>query len=368
MQPDRDLDRDLSAAGARARADRDFAPDRDFAVDLRDRLLAQLPDAPSAPRVGWSLGHLFRLPRLVPLAAASLLLVGAVVAGRDLYVALGDDPTPTPVPSVEATPSVTLVPVETVEALPSASLEATAAPTAVPTPEPTAEPTPKPTPKPTPVPTPVPPPPIGVLSLAATGCPGGIVLDWSMYDGAAAFNHYTTLRSTSDSIPKAYPPQGGAVDPGGTYATNVGKTSAVDADIPAGVTHYYRTMAFDADDGVIAASSVTSAVASPVGSLGSLAVGAVAEGTKMLWTSYAGPEPCFTYYKVVYSESNPSPSYLGGDPYLAAISDPTTDRYVAGPEALISGHTYYLRVQVIRATDLGGFLVAQTDVATYPVP
>jgi hypothetical protein len=189
-----------------------------------------------------------------------------------------------------------------------------------------------------------------------------------MYDGAAAFNHYTTLRSTSDSIPKAYPPQGGAVDPGGTYATNVGKTSAVDADIPAGVTHYYRTMAFDADDGVIAASSVTSAVASPVGSLGSLIVGPVAEGTKMKWTPYAGPEACFTYYKVVYSETNPSPSYLGGDPYLAAIGDPAADRHIAGPEALISGHTYYLRVQVIRATDLGGFLVAQTDVVPYTVP
>ncbi|MEX0626054.1 MAG: hypothetical protein WD402_05885, partial [Chloroflexota bacterium] len=60
--------------------------------------------------------------------------------------------------------------------------------------------------------------------------------------------------------------------------------------------------------------------------------------------------------------------HLGGDPYLAALGDPSTDRYVAGPEALISGHTYYLRVQVIRATDLGGFLVAQTDVATYTVP
>jgi hypothetical protein len=88
----------------------------------------------------------------------------------------------------------------------------------------------------------------------------------------------------------------------------------------------------------------------------------------MLWTAYAGPGACFTYYKVVYSETNPSPSYLGGDPYLAAIGDPATDRYVAGPEALIPDHTYYLRVQVIRATDLGGFLVAQTDVTLYTVP
>ncbi|MEX0626431.1 MAG: hypothetical protein WD402_07795, partial [Chloroflexota bacterium] len=81
MQPDRDFDRLLAAAGSRARTDRDAAPDRDFAVDLRDRLLAQLPDGSPEPRTGWSLGHLFRLPRLLPLAAGTLLLAGAVVAG-----------------------------------------------------------------------------------------------------------------------------------------------------------------------------------------------------------------------------------------------------------------------------------------------
>ncbi len=202
---------------------------------------------------------------------------------------------------------------------------------------------------------------MGVLSLAATGCPGGVVLDWSAYDGAAAFNHYLTLRNTSESIPEAYPPQG-------AHSSVLEKTSAVDAELSPGVTYYYRSMAFNADDSVIAASSVTSAVASPVGSLGSLGVGAVAEGTKMAWTAYSGSGACFTYYKVVYSEENPTPSYLGGDPYLAALSDPSTDRYIAGLEALVPAHTYYLRVQVIRGSDLGGFLVAQSDVATYTVP
>jgi len=367
MQPDRDLDleRLLAAAGARARstADRDAAPDRDFSADLRERLLAQLPDSSPEPRTGWSLGHLFRLPRLVPLAAAAVLVVAGVVAGRDLYVALGDHPTPTPVPSLEASPSApaTVAPDATAVATASASAEPTPEPTAVPTPEPTAKPTPKATPAPTPV-------PLAMLSLAATGCPGGVVLDWSPYEGEGAFNHYTTLRNTSESIPKAYPPQGGAVDPGGTYTTDPTKTSAVDAELSAGVTYYYRTMAFNGDDGVIAASGVTSAVATPVGSLGALSVGAVAEGTKLAWTWFTGSEGCFTWYKLVYSEENPSPSYLGGDPYLAALSDPGITQWVAGSEVLVSGHTYYLRVQVIRATDLGGFLVAQTDVATYTVP
>jgi outer membrane biosynthesis protein TonB len=370
MQPDRDLDRDLdrllSDAGARARADRDAAPDRDFAVDLRDRLLAQLPGAPSAPRVGWSLGHLFRLPRLVPLAAASLLLAGAVVAGRDLYVALGDHPTPTPVPSVEATPSPSVEPAETAPALPSATAEATAAPTAVPTPEPTAEPTPKPTPKPTPEPTPVPTPAIGSLSLWPSTCNGGVVLNWSMYEGGGAFNHYTTLRSTSPDIPAAYPPSGGAVDPGTTYTSYAEKTSAYDSAIAAGVTWYYRTMAFNAEDEVIAVSSVASAIGKPVKALGVLGVSAVAEGTNLTWTPYGGPGECFTYYKIAYSQTDTTPSYLEGDPYLAAISDQGAGSFTS-PD-LVSGQTYYIRVQAIRSTYTGGFLVAETDVATYTVP
>jgi hypothetical protein len=372
MQPDRDLDMErlLAAAGSRARADRDAAPDRDFSADLRDQLLAQLPDSSHEPRTGWSLGHLFRLPRLVPLATAAVLVVAAVVAGRDLYVALGDHPTPTPAPSLEALPSVTFAPTFAPIATEPPTAEATPSATLAPTPLPTAVPTPKPTPKPTPEPTPMPPPPLGVLSLAATGCPGGVVLDWSGYEGEGAFHHYTTLRSTSESIPKAYPPAGGAVDPGGTYTTDPSKTSAVDAELSAGVTYYYRTMAFNAVNGVIAASGVTSAVAAPRGSLGPLSVGAVAEGTKLAWTAFAGSEGCFTWYKLVFSEENPSPSYLGGDPYLAALENPAASSYVTptGGEGLQSGHTYYLRVQVIRATDLGGFLVAQTDVATYTVP
>ena len=44
MQPDRDLDldRDLAAAGDRARLASSVQPDRDFAASLRDRLLAPL--------------------------------------------------------------------------------------------------------------------------------------------------------------------------------------------------------------------------------------------------------------------------------------------------------------------------------------
>ena len=381
-----DLERDLAAAGDRARS-ADFAsrPDRGFSDDLRDRLLSQLPDRGAAesdrdrdhgPRVGWSLGQLFRVPRFVPALVATALVFAAAVGARELYVAVGNGGTPTPVPSVSAEPSsepsvreslkpivlYTFKPIPTLEPTPSATAVPTPAPTVKPTPKPTAVPTPKP--DPTPVPTPV----LGSLSLWPTTCNGGVVLNWSMYEGAGAFNHYTTLRSTSAEIPAAYPPSGGAVDPGTTYTGYAEKTSAYDIGVDPGVTYYYRTMAFNADDGVIAVSSVASAMGKPVKALGVLVVGPVAEGTQLTWTPYGGSPDCFTYYKLVYSETNPLPAYLEGDPYLAAISDQATGTFAASSTQLVSGTKYYLRVQALRATHAGSFLVAQTDVAIYPVP
>ena len=361
----------LAAAGDRARSAASAPPDRAFSADLRDRLMTAagdreaLPDRERGPRVAWSLPSFFRMPRLLPVAVASLLLIAGVVAARELYVAIGNRPDATPVPSVEI-----LVPSESVAApIFSASGEPTSTESAAPIPAHTAAPTAKPTAKPTAVPTAVPPPPLVAMSLTATGCAGGVVLDWSQYDGDF-FNHYTTLRNTTNSIPMAYPPQGGAVDPGGTYTTNVGKTSASDAGVAWGTTYYYRAMAFNADDIVIGASSVVSAVAGPVASLGTLgAAPDVTPGdTDLTWTTYSGAPDCFNWYKLVYSETNSSPSYLEGDPYLAAISNQATGSYVASGSDLLSGHTYYLRVQVLRFTALGAFVVAESDVNFYPVP
>jgi len=363
---ERELARMLSAAGSRAR-DRAAIPDRAFAADLRERLLSQLPDQEHEHRTGWALPQLFRMPRLAPVGIAAVLLLAGIVAGRDLYVSLGNRSTPTPEPTVSQEPSVqpSQAPssVEPVVTLPPVVVEPTPSVTPGPTrtPRPTARPTPKPTPKPTAEPTPA----MAQLDLVATGCDGGVVLDWSTYEGGGAFNHYTTLRNTSESIPKAYPPQGGAVDPGSTTTTNVAKTSAVDTGASAGVTYYYRTMALNASNAVIGASSIVSAVSAPVGSLGTLGVAPDSGQTKLTWSTFSG-DGCFSWYKVVYSETNASPSYLGGDPALTAISDRSVGTLTTGDFA--SGHTYYLRVQVIKTTDLGAFLVAQTDVATYTVP
>jgi hypothetical protein len=195
-----------------------------------------------------------------------------------------------------------------------------------------------------------------------------VVIQWSKYTGGG-FNHYTTLRNTVNNIPLAYPPQGGAVDFGGTYTTDFTKLSAVDATGAPPTTYYYRAMAFDASDQVIAASAIGSAQAYPMASLDPFSVGPNGADTQFSWTPYAGPAGCFTYYKLVASPTNPDPSYLNGDPYIwvgPTQSDGTT--VVANGPDFVSGQTYFIRIQVIRTTALGAFVAAQTAVTTYLVP
>jgi hypothetical protein len=315
--------------------------------------------------------------RLAPLALAAVLAIATAVAGRELYTAfVADQPSPTPAPSAEATAQPTPGPTPSATpdatAHPTATPEATAEPTPAPTPSATPQPTPKPTPQPTPKPTPAPtvkptPKPLGSLNFSAVGCNGGVVLGWSPL-ADERFNHYTTLRNTVATIPLAYPPQGGAVDPGGTYATHPEKTSAVDPGATPGVTYYYRAMAFDAEDRVIAASDIVSAVPKPVKALGELSAAPVGEGkTQISWTPYGGLSNCFSHYKVVFSETDTTPSY-GESEALAAIGSQEASSVVVGPEELVSGTTYHLRVQAIRSTHLGWIVTAQTDVETYPVP
>jgi hypothetical protein len=203
------------------------------------------------------------------------------------------------------------------------------------------------------------------MTLSLKSCDGGVVISWSKYK-AGGFNHYTTLRNTVNSIPLAYPPQGGAVDFGGTYSTDVHALSAVDASGATGVTYYYRTMAFNAADGVVGATAIGSATAFPVASLGTLDVTPDPGGTLVTWTPYAGNGGCFTWYKLVASTTNPNPSYLTGDPYLYADSNQGAGSTVVSD--LVSGETYYLRMQAIRSTHLGLFVAAQSNVVTYTVP
>jgi len=201
------------------------------------------------------------------------------------------------------------------------------------------------------------------MSLNLTGCNGGVVVQWSPISDPR-FAKYRTLRSTSPDIPVAFPPQGGAVDVVTAKSATPSASSGYDASAAPSATNYYRTLALDGGGQVIATSGVISAAAQAVSPMGPLAVGPDPEGTRFTWTPFAGEGACFTYYKLVYSTDGSPPNYLEGDPYLLASGDQTQATYAA----VVASGQYWFRLQVIRATDTGAFLVAETDITPYTVP
>ncbi len=314
-------------------------------------------------------------------AGPSELVDPWLVANARLDVALGFDvgilaklgelahasPAPTPAITPEESPasSPTAEPSLEASAEPSHETSPTPGPTEAPTPKPTEAPTPKPTPKPTATPKPSATPAPGIeISLA--GCEGGVVIAWSKYTGDA-FNHYSTYRSASPfGVPDRYPPASPIEYLDATYTTDKTKTSAADTTGEIGRTYYYRALVFDAADRVIAASDLGSATAAPVRNLGSIEVGPADAGTRVAWTSYPGSSACFTKYVIAWSASSTEPSYFGGHDGVVGVATKSTSSTVLAD--LHPGSTYWLRVQVIRATALGAFLVAESAVAEYTVP
>jgi hypothetical protein len=214
------------------------------------------------------------------------------------------------------------------------------------------------------MPTPTPVPPVASMELVVSGCTGGTVLDWAA-SADPRFAKYVVLRGPTASVPATYPPSGSVTKVAATGDPEA--SSAADASAPVGTTAYYRVIAIDAEGRTIAASPVRAAVAKPVIALGPLAAGPADGGaTQLGWSPYGGPGGCFTYYKVVYSETNPSPSYLAGDPYWAAIGEQASSSAIT--DAPVSGTTYHVRVQAVRATAAGAFVAGQTEVLTYTVP
>jgi len=365
---DRGLEQQLTDAGHQARLSAGGErPNPLFAAELRERLVARL-ETERAPMWPFGLGQ--RLARVVPVSVAALLFAVAVVGATQLNLGAPDASEPPTAATREPDPTDGPAPTW----FPDSSDEAdhivpvvTPPPTAAPTPTPATDPTPPPPPPPPPTSTPPPPGP-AALSLSLKPCDGGVVIQWSKYQGVD-FNHYTTLRNTVNNIPLAYPPQGGAVDFGGTYATDRFVLSAVDAIGAPGTTYYYRAMAFDVNDQVIAASDIGSAQAGPMLSMGGLGVAPDAGGTQFTWNTYGGPAGCFSYYKIVWSTTNSDPSYLDGDPnvYLVHATTDKTESTTVSPWWPTTG-IYYVRIQALRFTDLGAFVAAQSDVTTYVVP
>jgi hypothetical protein len=359
---DRTLEQQLAVSGHRARLTAGSAtPSPIYAAELRERLVTKL-ETSRPPFFAFAFGR--RIAHAIPVSVAALLLAVAFVGASQLNIG-APDPSESPVAATdEASP--TLEPDHSFAPPPTDG--AVFVPVATPTPAPATTPAPQlptpPPPPPAPTPTPAPPGP-AQMTLGLKSCDGGVLITWSKYK-AGGFNHYTTLRNTVNTVPMAYPPQGGAVDFGGTYTTDVTALSAVDPSGAIGVTYYYRTMAFNAADGVVGATAVGSATALPMASLGTLTAAGDAGGTLFTWTPYAGHGACFTYYKLVASTTNPNPSYLNGDPYIWAGSA-QADGSTVSPD-LVSGQTYFLRIQVIRTSALGSFVAAQSGVTTYTVP
>ncbi|MEP7082703.1 MAG: fibronectin type III domain-containing protein, partial [Chloroflexota bacterium] len=169
----------------------------------------------------------------------------------------------------------------------------------------------------------------------------------------------------SPEIPVAYPPAGGSVELGTAKSADRNATLGFDPAAP-GVTYYYRTLALDAAGAVIAAAGAGASAAAPVSAMGPLVVAPDVEGTRFSWAPYPGSGACFTYYKLVYTLDGSPPAYLEGDPYLAAIGDQAAATFASAD--LVPGQTYTFRLQAIRATDTGSFLVAQTDTVSYTAP
>lgn len=221
--------------------------------------------------------------------------------------------------------------------------------------EPTAEPTTTPHPTPFPLRTPAAEP--GTLGLQALSCDGGVVLQWTA-SAEVDFHHYTALRSPELDVPPFYPPIAPAVDWGGTFATDRFVISAVDASIvPSDTLWRYRVMSYDAEGRVLESSAVVTAQVLPVTELAPVrAEPARGRTTVLEWGEYAGPAACFTEYRILHG-SGDRPGTL-----LATVSDQGTTSLETDA---LPRTTQTIQVEAIRATALGSFVVARSEVTTY---
>jgi hypothetical protein len=195
-----------------------------------------------------------------------------------------------------------------------------------------------------------------------TGCPGGVVVDWSPAT-AEAFHHYTALRSLEDEIATNYPPIAPAVDWGDSFATDRFVTSAVDATlIPSESTFAYRVMAYDERNRPVAASPARRTRPTEVVNLGTLVIEPGADGaTRLDWTLFGGLGRCFSAYRVLIGPAGGTPSTT-----LTVVSaQETTELETVG---LRAGEAYTVRVEAVRTATLGSFVVARSATATYEVP
>ena len=207
---------------------------------------------------------------------------------------------------------------------------------------------------------------MGSMSLALSGCPGGVVIGWSPISNPT-FAKYRTLRSASAEhsrgVPAAERRRGGGDGQVGDDERRqrlrlVGYARR-DLVLPndraerqrRGHRHLRRRLRVDPGrrrPGTRSSSRPD------------------AGGTRFSWTPFTGAGTMLHVLQARLHARRVAPSYLEGDPYLLASGDQAQATHVSAD--LVSGQTYTLRLQVIRGTDTGAFLVAQSDVATYTAP
>lgn len=269
-----------------------------------------------------------------------------------------------PSPSAEPGASESAAPAEpspAPSAAPSAS--APASPTPSPSPRPTERPTPTPTARPEPTPTPVPtpkptatPPPVLPMTLTVTSCDGGVLLSWSQYNGAG-FHQYATLRSGAGfDMPATYPPSGDIASVASSVTTSIGLTSTVDRSLAVGATATYRAGAWNAKGQLIGDSTGHSATRKAVAGIDGVTILPGGASTHVSWSQYAGD--CFSTYRVSWSATSADVSYLGAHDGSADNGNQAG----ADVNAAIPAGTWYVRVEVIKTTELESFVVAHSAV------
>ena len=202
-----------------------------------------------------------------------------------------------------------------------------------------------------------------LLDLEVTGCPGGVVVDWSPTTHPE-FHHYLALRSIEQVVETADPPIAPAVDWGDSYTTDRFITSAVDTTlIPSDTVLYYRVMGYDAADRTLAASAVQATTLSEVVELDAIqaAPGPAPGSTHLDWGLFGGLGECFSAYHVRIGPAGTTPSTT-----LTVVSDQSTSELET--TGLHTGQSYAIVVEAVRSTTLGSFVVGRTQVATYTVP
>ncbi|HTC85736.1 MAG TPA: hypothetical protein VK656_03480 [Candidatus Acidoferrum sp.] len=266
---------------------------------------------------------------------------------------------PTATPSATPTPTATPIPtpISTPSPSPSPSAELSASPSSEPTPSPTpgpaSEPPTQPTIKPTPSPTPE---PVQALDLAVKACPGATLLDWTAASGTQ-FDHYKTYRSSSASLASPVLVSG---------ATTSSRSATSGADAGASGTHYYRTYAYDSSGHVIGKSQIRSATGlGGAASMNPFVVGSIGPSQiQFSWQAPATVDGCSGQTKLIYT-SDGTPVYGHSDTELLwASSDPSMNN-VALSSAPVG--TWTFRIQMVRSTDLGYVVLAQTLPVQYQV-